>query len=118
MSDRDWKQEYHRVVAAEPTPRTRRHECAEQRVHPRLQPAGVSCWFGVSPGMHLIDIDAEGLEFYSNVALAPGQHLRVQVGDAPPLETEVLAWQLEESDFLWLEVRYRVRCRILPAKSA
>ncbi|HEX9844189.1 MAG TPA: hypothetical protein VGC20_15630 [bacterium] len=119
MNERNWKHEYEQTVSTEPPPAQARHDArADQRRHPRLQPAGVSVWIGVTPGVHLIDVTARHLEFYSDVALAEGQHLHLQFDGTQALQMEVLTCGLEETDPHLLVLRYRVRCRILSAKSA
>lgn len=118
MSERNWKREYERTVNAETSQTTHRHPYGEKRLHPRLRPAGVTCAFGINPGMHLIDISDRYVDFYADTAFAIGLRLRMQIEDAPLLDTEVVDCLLEETDPALLEVRYRVRCRILSAPSA
>jgi len=114
MSERDWKRDY------EGLPERSTPGCAlsrgrsDKRRHPRLLPKGISFWIGGTPGLDLIDISRKRIDFYSNVRPAVGQRLRIQVDTAPPFGVEVVAWHLEETNPLLLEVRYRVRGRILP----
>jgi hypothetical protein len=119
MSARNWKREYEQSLRVEP-PRGRATQDApgELRRHARLQPAGISFWVGVTPGLHLIALSARTLEFYTERRMEPGQALSVRIDEAPALEAEVVACQMEETDPALLEVRYRVRCRIRSTQSA
>lgn len=114
MAERNWKREYERAlkqpVALAPPPGP---GATETRRAPRILPAGLTAWIGHSPGLHLIDIGDDALEFYADRHFEPGWPLAVQVDTAAPIATEVLSCQLEETDPGLLEVRYRVRCRIL-----
>ncbi len=115
MSERDWKRDYDGLLQRSAPVCAPRRGRSDTRRHPRLQPKGISFWIGGTPGIELIDISPERIDFYSNVKATIGQRLRIQVDTAPPFGVEVVAWHLEETDPRLLEVRYRVRGRILPA---
>jgi hypothetical protein len=119
MAKRDWQQEYRRVVGSrhqstDPAPAP----APDQRQHPRLRPRGLSVEIGVTPGLHLIDLDARSVLLYSDVELHPGQRLSLKIEPAPLLRAQVIDCVAEETDPRLLEVRYRVRCRILPEPAA
>lgn len=116
MSERNWKREYEQALrehAAAPTAAPP-GGAVEQRRDPRLQPRGTTVSIGLAPGVHLTHLDGTTVEFLAERRFDPGAPVLLQIETAPPLQVHVLSCALEETDTIWLDAHYRVRCRIDP----
>jgi hypothetical protein len=83
----------------------------ERRRHPRLRVHPARLTQALSPWRLAVDVSANGMAFYTDVAPAAGQSVRIALGNLLEAEADVLACQEVPLHLLQDPARYRVRCR-------
>lgn len=85
----------------------------ERRFHPRFKLHAESVWIKVDTSFRVIDMSLQGLSMYSDRPFEAGHQLKVMVGKAFLVETEVIDCEMLETDPELMETQYRVSCRFL-----
>ena len=83
----------------------------EKRQHPRYRMANATVWGRVERGFPVIDKSLSGLAFFSPSAFGVGQIVRVSLRQFFVVDALVVGCEMQETEPLFLEFQYKVRCR-------
>ncbi len=84
---------------------------SEKREHPRYRMANATVWGRVERGYPVIDKSLSGLSFYSPFPFGVGQVVRISLRQFFVIDALVVGCEMHETDNLFLECQYKVRCR-------
>jgi hypothetical protein len=83
----------------------------EKRQHPRYRMAKATVWGRVERGYPVIDKSLAGLAFLSPFAFGVGQIARISLRQFFVVDALVVGCEMLETEPLFLECQYKVRCR-------
>lgn len=111
MSKTDIAERYAQIIAkaGKQTARQGLAPALERRGAPRML---VTCQVSVNATFPVttVDVSATGACFLSEHAFSPGSKISINVADVFSLDATVVACEMEETDAMFLETRYRVHC--------
>jgi hypothetical protein len=84
---------------------------AEKREHPRYKMANTMVWGRVDHSYPVIDKSLTGLAFYASTPFPVGKPVRISLRQFFVVEAMVVGCEMVETEPLFLNCQYKVRCR-------
>lgn len=109
----EWEADYQALIqdAMERGDIDSRPQTMEKRKHPRIRMLSRQLQVHEPQRFQILDISIGGMSFYSVTPFEVGKVLTVSLEGLLTIEARVLACRMEETDAMFLEVRYKVHCR-------
>lgn len=108
----EWEADYEALIqdAMEKGDIDSRPQTVEKRKHPRIRMLSRQLQVHEPQRFQILDISIGGMSFYSVTPFEVGKVLTVSLEGLLTIEARVLACGMEETDPMFLEVRYKVHC--------